>query len=128
LLPNDQRQFDGDPSALARRTLDGALPAKQSHPLPDSFQTETLFADPARIEAHSPILDLNTKAASLLNQCDPHSFALAVLAGVGQALLYNAIDGILLDRHEAAEFDGGLKFDLRARASTPSTIETLSKV
>jgi hypothetical protein len=49
----------------------------------------------------------------LLDQCDPYSFALAVLAGVGQRLLHDAIDGVFLKCDEAAEFDGGLKLDLR---------------
>ena len=70
--------------------------------LSDAGQSEALFAGTLRVETGSPILHADPQGLAMLREFQVDLVALAVLAGVGETFLGNAIDGVLQRRVQPA--------------------------
>jgi len=55
------------------------------------------------METGSPVLHFQADLLALLSQADGHLLAVAVLAGIAQCLLHDAVQGVLEDRREPLE-------------------------
>ena len=80
----------------------------------NACQSEAFLFDDCCIEADSPILDDELYAPAALDQFHLHFVAFAVLAGVPQAFLGDAVDGILEHWFESIEVDAISKGRFRA--------------
>jgi hypothetical protein len=99
-----------------RSAVDRKPTAKQSHPLANTLQAKMPILNRFGIESDSPVPHLQANILPLLNQSDHHLLALAVLAGIGQRFLHDAVNGVLQDRGQSAKLNVAVEFDLRAAA------------
>ena len=78
-----------------RGAIDDGVSPKRPGTLLDAFQPKMAVPYVLHIEPDSPILNLKLDAVVFSSQLDPHPVALAVAAGIGNALLNNAENGVL---------------------------------
>src|SRR5258708_23876015 len=76
------RQIDRDPGALARRTLDLALTARDSGPLGHSSQSVDAVGMDGGRKADTPIANFQPHPISMSTELDAHLAAVAVAIGV----------------------------------------------
>ena len=67
-----------------------------------------------RVKSDAPIPHFQPNVLALLGHRDRHPLALAVLAGIGQRLLGDAVDRILQDRRESLEIHVAIELDRRS--------------
>ena len=77
--------------------VDGQPAAEEPHPLSNTFQAEVSLLDRLGVEADPPVPHFQANILALLSHGDRHLLALAVLAGVRQCLLHDAVQGVLQD-------------------------------
>ena len=65
------------------------------------------------VEPYAPITNLDTKTILPLQEADPYSLALAVLAGIRQGFLGNPVDGIFQGRVQPIKLNSVMQIDLR---------------
>ena len=83
----DDGQIDNDPRPAGGIAIDCATAAEEPGSLLNSLEPEASLPGHVARYADSPVLDLDLQATIALGQVDANPFALAVLTGVGQALL-----------------------------------------
>lgn len=81
-FPRHQRQFDRDACPLSRRAFHGRVAAKQSRPLLDASQAETVPFEIAGSKTYPPVLNLDPKVIAMLHHFNFDVLALAMCAGV----------------------------------------------
>ena len=83
----NQRQLHRDAGSSPGLTLNARDASQQFCPAANSLQTESPRRKSARGQSDSPVLNLNGEHTAVQRQTDQNIAALAVTAGVGQALL-----------------------------------------
>ena len=85
------------PRCRSRRCRRGAWRAR------GFFQAEAAFVDGLGIEAYALVGNLDSHLVAELHQFHADILALAVLAGIGEPFLGDAIDGVFQNRGQSAK-------------------------
>ena len=117
VLPLHDGHNDLNQGSRTRRALDGQPTAEEPHPLPNALQAKVPFLNRLRVEPNPPVPHFQPNILPLLSHGDRHLLALAVLAGIGQRFLRDAVKGVLQDRRQSAKLHAAMAFDLRASMS-----------
>ena len=113
VVPWHHRQLNDDTAAFAHRASNAALSAQQSCPLSDAFQAEMILRNGLWVKAYAPITNLDPNMIPVLQEADPYSLALAVLAGIRQALLGNPVDGVFQGLIQSVKINFAVELDFR---------------
>ena len=97
-LPSPLRMLHFPPSNLARCRM---------------LSKPKWFGDRLRIKADSPITNLDSDVIAMLHEVDLHLLAIAVLAGIRQGFLGNAVDAVLQGRVQSVKIDSAAILDLQ---------------
>ena len=107
-------QLYGNSGALAGFAFNGSFSPQQSGPFPDAGQSELTFFNVIQLEPDAAIMDLDAEPVAMLHQLNLDLLTPAVLAGIRQCFLGNAINRILHDGSQPLELDLAEEFDLGA--------------